>query len=394
MTLAFSPTERHVVAALAGIHSLRMLGLFMILPVFAIYAKQLTSVTPLQIGLALGIYGLTQAIFQVPFGFLSDRVGRKPMIIIGLALFSAGSGVAALSTSISGVIIGRSLQGMGAIGGVVMALLADLTREEVRLRAMASIDVTIGLSFALAFIVGPLLGGWIGLQGIFWITMVLGLGAIGLVIQWVPTSLTNNEYSLPKIALLKSKGLIELYLGVMFLHASLTALFLKIPSIIALFEALKGETWRLYAPVLALSLVLTMPIILFLEKTKYFKIGLMVSVIGLGIAELGIWFLSDSLWGMGLSLCLFFVAFNVLEASLPSLISKQVASDKKGAALGAFSALQFLGLFLGGVIGGELDSRGGLVAVLLFCVILALIWFLLIFCSIDLKRFSYGARLK
>lgn len=386
--------ERRVVATLAGIHSLRMLGLFMILPVFAIYAEQLIKATPFQIGLALGIYGLTQAIFQIPFGFLSDRIGRKPMIIIGLMLFSLGSFVAAFSTSIVGIIVGRSLQGVGAIGSVVMALLADLTREEVRLQAMASIGVTIGLSFALAFVLGPILDAWIGIQGIFLVTAILGLGAIALVVQWVPTPIKTKEHSVAQTEVFNNKNLLGLYMGVMILHASLTALFLKIPSIIASFEALHEASWRLYGSVLVGSLVLTLPIILYLEKTKYFKIGLMISILILGISEVGILFFKDSLWGISGSLCLFFVAFNVLEASLPSLVSKQVGPKKRGTALGLFSALQFLGLFLGGMIVGELDSRGGLVAVLLFCVILAFIWFFWIFCSLDLKRFSYGTRLK
>lgn len=414
--------EKQALLTIASIYSLRMLGLFMILPVFSVYAKQLSGVSPLAIGIALGVYGLTQAIFQIPFGYMSDRLGRKPLIIIGLLLLALGSLVAALSQSILGVIVGRAIQGMGAIGGVLMAFVADITQEETRLRAMAYIGVTIGLSFALAFILGPLLNGFMGVQGIFWLTVLFSLLAIGLIIGLAPSEtnirglaltsgvagsdraeLNNAESNIVGTHIVgshvaESKGpntaadranielrkvalfpLFPLYGGVLILHASLTAVFLKIPQMVLDFEFENLQIWKFYLPVLLISFVFTIPIILLMEKTKQIKNIMAWVVLLLAIGESGIWLFSNSFLGFSLSLGLFFTAFNVLEASLPSLISKNVTAELKGTALGIFSALQFLGLFLGGTLGGFFDSCGGLVAVLSFCVILALGWFFWIF---------------
>lgn len=403
MTFSMFPAERLALLILASIYSLRMLGLFMILPVFAIYAHQLNGATPFSIGIALGIYGLTQAIFQIPFGYISDRLGRKPLIILGLMLLSLGSGIAAMSQSIFGVMVGRGIQGMGATGGVIMALLADLTRQEIRLRAMAVIGISIGFSFALAFILGPILYAWLGLPGIFWITAILSLAAILLVIGILPDPKIVLEVG-PRIGedlgQQKTSGgsaeigrepvgfsIVFLYIGVLVLHASLTAIFLKIPQVIRGLQWNNGfdssKTWQFYLPVLLASVILTIPIILMIEKTKKIKSWMGLVVLLLGFSELSILLFSPlffpSLLGLSLSMVLFFTAFNVLEASLPSLISKTVVAHRKGTALGMFSALQFLGLFLGGTLGGLVDSWGGLVAVLLFCVILALAWFFLMF---------------
>lgn len=412
--LAMTPPERQTLLILASIYSLRMLGLFMILPVFAVYATQLSGVSPLSIGIALGIYGLTQAVFQIPFGYISDRLGRKPLIILGLLLLASGSVVAAMSQSILGVIVGRSIQGMGATGGVIMALLADKTREEIRLRAMAYIGISIGLSFALAFILGPVLNAWMGVQGIFWITALFSILAVGLVIGWLPSSTVSSHRTAMKSSLnrpldssflnqplgslfhfraafnsAKAAGLLPLYVGVLILHASLTAVFLKIPQAVASFdigsEIGNSQSWQFYLPVLLASFVLTILIILILEKTKKVKQLLAWVILLLGFAELGMLLFFQSFLGLSISLGLFFTAFNVLEASLPSLISKRVAAHSKGTALGIFSALQFLGLFIGGTIGGLLDSWGGLVTVFLFCVILAFAWFILMF-HIDYKE--------
>jgi len=384
MTIALTQTERRAIGLLSGIYALRMLGLFMVLPVFSIYAKQLNDVTPLRVGVALGIYGLTQALFQIPFGFLSDRWGRKPVIMVGLCLFAIGSAIAACSTSILGIIAGRGLQGLGAVGSVIMALLADMTREQVRLRAMAMIGMAIGFSFILAFVVGPCVYTWVGVRGIFWITACLALGASGLVMIAIPTPIKGEP-----IRLLRNRRLLPvktgsvLYGGVLILHASLTALFLKIPEAIVAFEQIGGQMWRFYLPVFTVAVLLTLPIIFYLESSAYFKFGLKATVLCLALSELGILVFFHSFWGMSVSLCLFFTAFNVLESSLPALISRSVAPSHKGAALGIFSALQFLGLFLGGVIGGVLDSWNSSVAVLGFCVILAVIWSGWIFYSFD-----------
>lgn len=376
--------ERRAVTALAGIFSLRMLGLFMILPVFAVYAKQLTYVTPITIGIALGIYGLTQAALQIPFGMASDRFGRKPIIILGLLLFALGSTVAALSDSIYGVILGRSLQGASAIGCVIMALVADLTRDEIRVRAMAMIGITIGLSFALAMVVGPLVSELGGVQSIFWATAILSLVAIGVLVFFVPTpsnqSLQGDSIPLltriPKTFLHPKLGILNF--GVLALHASLTALFLKIPLAVQALGYTEGTAWYFYAPIFIVSLLATMPCIILMERKAWVKQGIVVMVLGLAISELGILYFFNVQLGLALSVGLFFTAFNALEASLPSLVSRYALSGCKGTALGIYSSAQFLGLFLGGVIGGWLDGSYGMVAVLLFCILLAVVWLILI----------------
>ncbi len=398
LRLRMKAPERRALLTLTSIYALRMLGLFMILPVFAIYAQQLTSVTPLSIGIALGIYGLTQALFQIPFGYISDRLGRKPLIIIGLLLLLLGSVIAAMSQSIFGVIVGRGIQGMGATGGVMMALLSDLIREELRLRAMACIGISIGVSFALAFILGPILGDWLGVQGIFWVTALFSLLAIGVVMKMLPnntsTNLSISESLTNKTLLLSSlrtSGLLPLYVGVLILHASLTAVFLKLPQAVDNFQFENGQIWKFYLPILLASFILTIPIILFMEKTKQVKEQTTWIILLLALAELAMLLLFKSFLGLSISMTLFFTAFNVLEASLPSLISKSVPTLIKGTALGTFSALQFLGLFLGGLFGGLLDSWGGLVAVFLFCVILALGWFFFwIIHTVNIKEVNYG----
>jgi MFS family permease len=383
-----TPLERRAVAALAGIFSLRMLGLFMILPVFAIYAKQLSGVTPTTIGLALGIYGLTQALLQIPFGMASDRVGRKPVIILGLLLFILGSVIAAVSVSIYGVILGRCLQGASAIGCVIMALVADLTREAVRIRAMAVIGITIGLSFALAMILGPVFSEIGGVPGIFWTTAVLSVVAIGVLIFVVPNPLpvssnsSNTNTSIPLLAylpkLLADRQLKPLNFGVLVLHACLTALFVKMPLIVQSLGFAEGATWRFYLPVFIGSLFATLPCIIVIEKKSWAKPGIVSMILALAISELGILYFSNTVWGLALSLGLFFTAFNVLEASLPSWVSKYADPKTKGTALGIYSSAQFLGLFLGGVIGGWLDGSYGMVAVLLFCISLTVVWLTLI----------------
>ncbi len=372
------PNEYRAIAALSGIFSLRMFGLFMILPVFAFYAVQLTDSTPILIGIALGVYGLTQALLHIPFGYLSDRFGRKPMVIIGLIIFCLGSMVAAMSDSIQGMIVGRSLQGAGAVGSVVMALLADLTRDEIRLRAMASIGITIALSFGLSFLLGPLLCAQWGLSGIFWITAGLGLLGIVVLLRFVPTpEVKTNKLEERIVPIIHSdypESITSLYFGVLVLHASLTALFLKIPNIVHALTTIENQYWNFYLPVFGLALVATVPLLLIIEKTKQFKKSLFVMVISLIISEILLFIFQSSLVGLGLGLGLFFTTFNCLEATLPSTLSKMAPVDRRGKVLGIFSTLQFLGLFLGGALGGFLDNWDGEVTVFAFCIILALTW--------------------
>lgn len=396
-TTTTTKDERRVVIGLASLFSLRMFGLFVILPVFSIYANQLNSVTPTRIGIALGIYGLTQALFQIPFGFASDKWGRKPIILIGLGLFCVGSVVAALSESIFGVMIGRALQGAGAVGSTVLALAADLTRAEIRVRAMAVIGITIGFSFALAMILGPFLNEQIGVPGIFWLTAVLSILGVLILIFWIPNpSNPVNQGNIQgvystlknlknfKNSILKNSVLLRLNFGVLVLHASLTALFLKLPLLLETLGLAKENTGKFYFFILLGSLVGAAPLIYYADKKvadkqNNFKKCFLFSVCLLIFSELGVFYACHSwLLGVGISLVVFFTAFNFLEASLPSLVSRRCEPSVKGTALGIFSSAQFLGLFLGGFLGGILDQHYGIVAVFGFCVILAVVWLWLI----------------
>jgi MFS family permease len=379
--IKINPVERTTLLALSGIFSLRMLGLFMILPVFSLYANQLSSVTPLLVGIALGIYGLTQALLQIPFGLASDHFGRKPLIILGLLLFALGSVVAAVSNSIYGVIIGRSLQGASAIGCVIMALVADLIREEVRVRAMAVIGITIGLSFAIAMVLGPVLTQIGGVPGIFWITAVFSVLAIVMLIAFVPTPArqSKNSEAFPVLSyipkMLFDKTLMPVYFGVLVLHASLIGLFIKIPLAVQAIGFSEGKTWQFYLPVFLASLLSTAPYLMIMEKKHWIKYGLTGAVFLFGISELGVLIFFESGIGLALSLWVFFTAFNILEASLPAYVSQIAPVACKGTALGIYSSAQFLGLFLGGVLGGYLDANYGMVGILWFCIILSMIWF-------------------
>lgn len=386
------------IVALASIFGLRMLGLFMILPVFAIYATQFTGVTPLRIGIALGIYGLTQALFQLPFGICSDKFGRKPVIIFGLLLFCLGSVIAALSESIDGVILGRFLQGMGAIGSAIMALAADLSAQSWRSRAMALIGITIGFAFALAFILGPILTDlFSGIKGLFWLTAVLSLVCIAILLLFVPLTKIEDKHDKYKVMpdkssrsiasiltiLIKDKKLMALNLGVLVIHASLTALFLKIPSLVENLGFSRGDSWHIYTPILLLACFGTVPMLYSLDKlsvkpAKYLKVLILTTILALPIAESLLLFFQSNIIIFFLALCLFFIAFNVFEAGLPSLITQYVGPDLRGSAMGLYSSLQFLGLFLGGLLGGLVDSHFGLNAVVVLCFLLALFWFIFV----------------
>ena len=377
-----TPGERRATFSLAAIYALRMLGLFLILPVFALYAHDhLPGSTPLLIGLAIGAYGLSQAVFQIPFGMLSDRIGRKPVIVAGLLIFALGSVVAALADSITGVIIGRVLQGSGAIAAAVMALAADLTREEHRTKAMGVIGMTIGLSFALALVVGPVLNGWIGVPGIFWLTAVLALGGIAVLWFGVPQPVESHFHrdtqAMPVkfMSVLKDVELLRLNFGIMVLHAMLMAIFVALPFALRDQAGLAvGQHWQVYFPVLVLALVLMVPFIIVAEKKRRMK-EVFVGAIGLlGLSQLALLLLYDSVAGITLALLMFFISFNVLEASLPSLISKAAPVDGKGTALGIYSTSQFLGAFIGGIAGGTLYGAYGFTGVFTLCAVLAGVW--------------------
>lgn len=380
-TEAMSPQERRSAAALALIFFLRMAGLFMILPVFALYAEDLAHSTPLLIGIALGAYGLTQALLQIPFGALSDRFGRKPVIAAGLLLFALGSVVAALSDSIHGVILGRLLQGAGAIAAAVMALAADLTRDEQRSKAMALIGISIGLSFLLAFAAGPLLNTWIGVPGIFWLAAGLGLTAILVLFTLVPQPVHSHFHRDCQPAprripnLLGRPELLRLNTGILVLHMVLTASFVALPLMLRDLAGLAAaEHWRIYIPVLVLSVLLMLPFLSLAERGRRMKPVFMGAVALLALVQALLWLGAEGLWTLALLLTLFFAAFNFLEATLPSLVSRAAPADARGTALGIYSTSQFIGTFCGGLLGGWMHGRFGIEAAFVPGLLLTLLW--------------------
>jgi len=353
-------TEKRAAFSLSLVYAFRMLGLFMILPVFSLYADQFEGTTPLLTGLAIGIYGLTQGIFQLPFGFLSDRYGRKKIIVIGLLIFCIGSIVAAEAVSIYQVIAGRALQGLGAIAAVVMALAADLTREEVRLRVMAIIGVSIGASFMISMVLGPTLAAAYGLSLLFWITAGLALAGIVVVIFVTPQPHRQSfhretELSVVDVGqILKNRELLKLDFGIFVLHLVLSATFVVFPLVLR-DELLIAPAlhWRTYLPVFALSLVGMVPLIIVAEKFRQPKIVFLLGIALVALAELGL-ALGTNYTIVFIALVIFFTGFNFLEASLPTMISRIAPADMKGTAMGLFSSGQFLGAFSGGVLGGLL----------------------------------------
>ena len=377
------PGERRAAISLAGIFSLRMLGMFMILPVFALYASKLEGATPTLMGLAIGAYGMTQAILQIPFGLLSDRFGRKPVIAAGLLLFALGSAVAALSTSIYGVILGRAIQGAGAIAAAVMALAADLTREEQRTKAMAIIGMSIGFSFSLALVAGPILDHWVGLSGIFWLTAVLaclGIAVLYLIVPQPQVSRVHRDAEpVPAqfMAVLRDGQLLRLNYGILSLHLILTATFTVLPLILRDHLGMaSAQHWHLYLPVMLLSVAAMIPFIILAERRRRMKQVFLGAIMVVALAEFGMALWHVSLVSIALLLFLFYAGFNLLEATLPSLISKMAPSDSKGTAMGFYSSSQFLGAFIGGAAGGWLQGHFGIGGVLVFCGGIAMLWML------------------
>jgi MFS family permease len=359
-----------------------MLGMFLILPIFAIYAEGLPgSPSAFQVGLALGAYGLTQALFQLPFGMLSDRYGRKNIIYIGLLLFALGSFVSGYSDDINIIILGRAIQGAGAISAAITALVADLTRDEHRTKAMAMIGATIGITFALSLMGAPVLNRLIGVPGIFMLTGFLSLSAILVVRFVVPTPLTVNTSKTLKEAapsfksILKNKELSRLNFGIFALHAAQMAMFIVVPLALATSGGMDvNQHWKVYLPVLLGSFVFMVPIIILSEKFNRAKLVFISSIFLMLIAQLMFGVLINIFWGLVASLFVYFVAFNVLEASLPSLISKIAPPSAKGTAIGVYNTCQSLGVFFGGLLGGFLADLGGSFSVFSFCAILMTLW--------------------
>ncbi|MBL4744395.1 MAG: MFS transporter [Cycloclasticus sp.] len=385
-TSTMSEQEKRASIGLAGIFSMRMLGLFMILPVMSLYTEHLDGMTPLLLGLAISVYGLTQALLQIPFGLMSDRFGRKRIITIGLLLFIAGSVVAAMSTTIYGIIAGRALQGSGAVAAAVMALAADLTLEQNRTKIMGTIGISIGLSFGIAMVLGPILASIVGLSGIFWFTAILASFGIVILHKVVPqpAKLTVHKDAEPIPALmgkvLKDGQLLRLDVGIFCLHLVMTAMFVVLPLLLRGKLGIAAEDhWMVYLPVLALSVAAMVPFIIIAEKKRKMKVIFVGAVGTLSAACVGMYFFSGQLWGMLFMLWLFFTAFNLLEATLPSLISKIAFAGGKGTAMGVYSSAQFFGAFCGGLLGGYVWDAVGLSEVFLLCAAVLFVWFIIAF---------------
>ncbi len=375
--------ERRASVGLAGIYGLRMLGLFIILPIFAVYSKQLPGgENHLLIGIALGAYGLTQAFLQIPAGWLSDHYGRKPIIYGGLLLFALGSFIAASADNIYWVIAGRAIQGAGAINAAVMALTADLTREEVRSRAMGMIGMTIGVTFSLALILSPILNVWFGVPGIFALTGVLALLAMLVVRFVIPSPKITRFHSDTEanssrlVEVLHNKDLLRLDFGIFSMHAVLMSVFLQVPFLLQADDLEVSQHWKIYLPVMMIAFVLMVPLIILAEKTDKGKQIFLMAIALAGAAQVLLLVTQHSLWGVALSLLAFFTAFNVLEAKLPSLISVIAPISARGTAMGVYSSVQFLGAFFGATVGGALMQYIGGNAVFVFAISMLVLWLL------------------
>lgn len=371
--------ERRATAGLAGIFAVRMLGLALILPVFAIYAEQLAGHTPFLIGLALGIYGLTQALFQIPFGIASDRFGRKPVIVTGLLIFMLGSVVAAMATTIEGVIVGRTLQGAGAVAAAVIALLADLTRDDQRTKAMALVGMSIGASFMLALILGPMLYDVVSVPGIFWLTAIMALVGIVILVLFIPTParVVSHAPLLSQLKdALKDRRLARLDFGIFILHAVMMAIFVVVPPMLVNQAGIAGaKHWQVYLPVLLASLVIMVPLLVIAERRQKLNLVFPFAILLLALSQGVIHWGQSSVWGIAVGLWLFFGAFNALEGLMPSLVSRLAPADGKGAAVGVFSSSQFFGVFVGAIGSGAIHGAFGVQAVFTFTSILLLLWF-------------------
>lgn len=383
---AFTTLERRAAASLSLVYATRMMGLFLLLPVMSILGQDLVGATPLLIGLALGVYGLCQAILQIPFGLLSDRFGRKPVIYFGILLLVIGSLIAAASDSIWGVIFGRALQGAGAISAAVMALAADLSRDNQRTKMMAIIGASIGLSFIVSIMLGPVLMRHMGLTGIFLVIALSGVLAALLVRFMVPepelqarhgSQVRNRDFSVTLGELgtiISNPQLRRLNIGILILHLLITATFVCVPLGLLQREIPVAEHWLVYLTACCASLLIMVPLIGLSEKGWGTRRVMMVSIIGLACAEFLIGVTGNSWWFIVLSIMLFFGFLNVLESMLPSLVSRIAPVASRGSAMGVYSTSQFFGAFLGGVLGGWMVGSLGLQNAHLVLGLLCLLW--------------------
>lgn len=392
-----TPSELRATWGLGTVFSLRMLGMFMVLPVLTTYGMALQGASEALIGLAIGIYGLAQAIFQIPFGLVSDRIGRKPLIIGGLAIFVLGSVIAALSDSIWGIILGRALQGSGAIAAAVMALLSDLTREQNRTKAMAFIGVSFGVTFAIAMVLGPIITHKLGLHALFW--MIAGLATLGilLTILVVPDSqnhVLNRESGMVKgcfSKVLMEPRLLKLNFGIMCLHILLMSTFVALPGQLEAAGFAAAEHWKIYLVTMLVSFVSVVPFIIYAEVKRRMKRVFILCISLLLIAEIVLWGSGNSFWELVIGVQIFFLAFNLMEALLPSLISKESPAGYKGTAMGIYSTSQFLGVAIGGSLGGWVDGLFDSQTVFLAGALLATVWLLV---SMTMQEPQYVSSLR
>jgi MFS family permease len=370
-----SALELRASFSLASIFGLRLFGMFVILPVFALYAEALPGWNLTLVGIALGAYGLTQAILQIPFGWVSDRIGRKPVLYAGLALFAAGSALCAAGHSPGAVILGRTIQGAGAISGVAIAAAADLTRPSQRSKAMAIIGSTIGVAFAVSFVAAPFLQHAIGVPGIFALTGVLAVIALA-VVAWVVPAIGHRPAAKPVAfrAVLRDPELIRLNIGIFALHAILMALFVVVPFALVKSGLPAKSHWWLYLGAVFAGFVLMLPVFLSRAIAKRERAVFLFAIGLLGVALAVMLAGFDSFALIALSLVIFFTAFNVLEAKLPSLVSRAAPQSATGAATGVYSSVQFLGTFFGAAAGGALAQHAGSLAVLGFCLVFSAVW--------------------
>ncbi|MCX9155785.1 MFS transporter [Niveibacterium sp. 24ML] len=375
-----SAQERRAGTTLAAIFALRMLGLFLILPVFSVFAQTLPGGSDLMwAGIALGAFGMVQAVFQVPFGMASDRFGRKPVIVAGLLMFAAGCALAAWAPNIGWMIVARALQGAGAISAAVSALAADLTREQHRTKVMAMIGSTIGLVFALSLVASPALYQWIGMDGMFLLTGALSLLAIPLLLRAVPTPVRMDS-AMPRVPLasvVAEPQLAPLHFGVFAIHMIQMGMFLVVPRILVGADHMPiGEHWKIYLPVVLASFLIMVPAIIYAERQRQMRHVLLAAIGLILLTQVGFLLAGDAFWPIVGLLFVFFVGFNIVEASLPSLVSRIAPPQAKGAALGVYNTSQSIGAALGGAAGGAIASHFGASAVFASTTLLAIVWWL------------------